>query len=148
MSAGKLEASKKVVMKAWQDVWAAGALANMPIELQNRKFVRPKNAVWGRLSFLPGNKSPASLGLSKFYRTPFTLILQVFHPDETGTAESAQAADIMGQLDDTDARSADLLIRVSFRTASLDNLGKVDGFEAFNVTLAGFIDNYAPTAEN
>jgi hypothetical protein len=142
MSTPRLEDAKKLVMGAWKDVWAAGSLHEMAVELQNRKFERPKNAVWGRLSFLPGKRSPVSLGPGKTYRTPFALILQVFHPEDTGTTESAKASDIMGKLDDTDVRSNDGGIRVSFGTASLDAVGKVDGFEAFNVTLTGFFDNY------
>ncbi len=137
-----LSVSKKLVMKAWRDAWAAGALSDMAVELQNQRFVRPKGEAWGRLTFLPGKKVPASLGPSKFYRTPFALILQIFHPEETGTKEGPLAADIMSVLDNTDRNSPDGKNQVKFGESSLDNVGKVEGFEAFNVTLTGHFDNY------
>ena len=134
-------------MTAWESVrsTATPTIAAALIEIENQPFSQPSGQTWYRLTFRPGDTNRASLGGDKaMNRTVFLLILQVFIPEQGGTKEAYQAADVMSGLDGRQISQEGLTVH--FQTAGLSK-GAIpkttpgSGWEAFNVTIAGHYDS-------
>ena len=134
------ETAIEVIMTAWKAAWDAAGLT-LPVEVHNQPFKRPTTGAWARLTYLGGQTSAASLGTVQ-KRTPFALALNVFLPENTGTRIAYRAADAMGRLDGTVARSNDGKLVVHFREAGIAPGNPEEGIEAFVVTIPGIHDIY------
>ncbi len=141
--------ARSTVAAAWKAVWDASSVADLPVEFQNQPFKRPQNVPWGRYTLLPGETEPAALGAEglKMERTPFVLIVQVFHPEDTGTRKAYQASDAMRGLNYSRHRQdyPGGFVVVNFNTSGLTPGVAEDGLDAFNVTISGHWDSYQAT---
>lgn len=88
-----MEMLRKLLFTAFQEMWTdAGDL--FPVEYENQPFVEPATGPYGRLTLIPGENVPASVG-PNHTRQPGLLILQIFVRVGDGMAQATAAADAM-----------------------------------------------------
>lgn len=143
------EAARILLSNRFDIVWQAvtNPLRTMKIERENTKFDQPKGATWGRYSLAIGDSIALSPGTDD-ERTVFVAYLQVFIPEEKGTADANKAADALRPMKKQVLRFSDAAGEtvVHIRPPSLNTAPTIGGFKAFNVTMTGYFDYYPSQA--
>lgn len=85
------DAARTAIQDAMNAAWAV-APSPCPLVWDNQPRPNPAKAAWVRASLQFGSTQPAAVGTT-FRRTSATLVLQVFIPEEKGTAIATKAAD-------------------------------------------------------
>lgn len=130
------EAERKLVESHFKLSWQGSA----PVKYENVEFKEPTNQTWVALFINPGMGFQASLNPSPTHRIPGVIIVQVFTPKDTGTAQARKladtAADIFRRLVLTDPAAGKLVCR----TPTLRPVGVEQGWYQMNVVIPYYRD--------
>lgn len=137
-----LTAARALTLSVWEEKWKNHPIGNLPLEIENREFKRPKDADWGRLTLALGETTSIAVG-SDVERTPFVVTLQYFIPEGKGTLNAYDARDVLKALRNISRRDGQIVVKYN-DVSLVGPLPVVDGFASFNVTARGYFDIYGP----
>lgn len=111
---------------------------SLPTQYDNQDFTPPDQAIWARLTILPGESfkvSSGGQGGSRF-RTPGVMIVQIFQPFGQGDKEGLELADVVK----TAFRSMNV-DSVTYRTPLISTIGRTGPWWQINVNCPFYNDD-------
>lgn len=111
---------------------------SLSTQYDNQDYTKPNNAMWCRLSILTGDSFQASFGGAggKRFRTPGTMIAQIFCPIGLGDKAALQMADYI-----VTAFRAVTDTNVVFKTPSVQRIGRTESEWQINVSCPFYVDD-------
>ena len=113
-------------------------ILSLPTQYDNQSYTKPANVLWCRLTILTGESFQASFGGAggKRFRTPGTMVAQLFNPVGLGDKAALAAADSI-----VAAFRAVTDTGVVFRTPSVQRIGRTESEWQINVTCPFYVDD-------
>ncbi len=130
-----MERTRQLIAARWAAFWTPIVGSHFPVFPDNHAAPLPDKAPYGRLTIIEGETDPASIG-TKHTRCMGQMVVQIFLPQETGTAHATKAAAaIANEFDHLEllADDAGTKTHIVFLTTSLTPAGARNGYLQHNV---------------
>lgn len=122
------ETRSQQIQQAFSDNFSA-----CPVAWPNESFVTPSQTAWARFNVMDNVSAYDGIGTGAPIRRDGMVIVQVFTPADTGTAESEQIADSIKSALEGLVSNA-----IHFGAANRRPIGNYDGWYQVNVTIPYF----------
>lgn len=130
-----------IVRQAYQNSVVSGWESNhdLPVEWPNHALRKPEGVLWCRFSIIAGQSFQAEIsGSLKRFRNLFIMMVQIFAPADTGTAETDR---LVARI--SDAFRGKKFSNVVFKDVTPTQVGKTEGWWQTNVACPFFFDDLA-----
>lgn len=133
------ETARAAITELFKAGWVGTLAAAIPVEYPNQKFKQPTAGHWARFSLQFGGRDSVAIGNTRT-RQVGILTLQIFAPEETGTATVYKAADLFAAIVDTKQLTPATGLLVEFENAGTNGPFSANGFAQLNADVAFRVD--------